>query len=53
MKNVDPTLRPITYGELQVILTRFKIMLETEEKEFQLDVTEFIKQEDYRRNLFI
>lgn len=42
--------RPIGHGELGLILTRFKIMMEEEPDRFTVE--EFIEQENFRRNLF-
>ena len=41
--------RPISYGELYLIITRFKINLD---EKYDVDIDEFIKQENHRRDLF-
>ena len=43
--------RPLSFGELCLILERFKIMIEDEPKRFTVE--EFIEQEDHRRTLFL
>jgi hypothetical protein len=42
--------RPLEFGELCLILTRFQIMLE--EEPYRYTIEEFIQQEDFRRGLF-
>jgi len=42
--------RPLKFGELELILIRYKIMLEEEPNRYT--VAEFIQQEDFRRGLF-
>jgi|TARA_Y100000310_G_scaffold329935_1_gene400654 hypothetical protein len=42
--------RPLTLGELEIILLRYKIMLEEEPDRY--NTIEFIEQEDYRRGIF-
>ncbi len=42
--------RPIRFSELELILIRYKIMLETEPDRYT--EAEFLQQEDYRRKLF-
>lgn len=42
--------RPLTLGELEIILLRYQIMLEEEPDRY--NVIEFIEQEDYRRGFF-
>lgn len=42
--------RPIEMAELEIILLRFKIMLEEEHDRYTIQ--EFIEQEDFRRDLF-
>lgn len=46
----DKKTRPIEFGELCIILTRFEIMLK--EGPDKYSIQEFIQQEDFRRNLF-
>ena len=41
--------RPLRFGELELILIRYKIMLEEEPDRYT--VAEFIQQEDFRRSL--
>jgi len=41
--------RPMTFSELYLILYRFEIALDENP---DIDIEEFIKQEDHRRNLF-
>lgn len=43
--------RPFSLGELEIILIRYKIMLEEEPDRFS--ISEFIEQEDFRRNIFV
>jgi len=42
--------RPLKFGELCLILTRFQIMLEEEPNRYTIE--EFIQQEDFRRGMF-
>jgi hypothetical protein len=42
--------RPLKFGELCLILTRFQIMLEEEPNRYTIE--EFIQQEDFRRDMF-
>ena len=42
--------RPLKFGELCIILTRFQIMLEEEPNRYTIE--EFIRQEDFRRGMF-
>jgi hypothetical protein len=42
--------RPIDFGELCIILSRFQIMIQEEPDRYTIG--EFIEQEDYRRDLF-
>lgn len=42
--------RPLKFGELCLILTRFKIMLEEDPNRYTIE--EFIQQEDFRRAMF-
>jgi hypothetical protein len=42
--------RPLKFGELCLILARFKIMLEEEPNRYTIE--EFIQQEDFRRAMF-
>lgn len=42
--------RPLKFGELCLILTRFQIMLEEEPDRYTIE--EFIHQEDFRRSMF-
>lgn len=42
--------RPLKFGELELILIRYKIMIEEEPNRYT--VAEFIQQEDFRRGLF-
>lgn len=42
--------RPLKFGELCLILTRFQIMLEEESDRYTIE--EFIQQEDFRRGMF-
>lgn len=42
--------RPLKFGELCIILARFQIMLETEPNKYTIE--EFIRQEDWRRDIF-
>lgn len=42
--------RPLKFGELCLILTRFQIMLEEEPNKYTIE--EFIQQEDFRRGMF-
>jgi hypothetical protein len=42
--------RPLEFGELCLILTRFQIMLEEEPNRYTVE--EFIQQEDFRRGMF-
>jgi hypothetical protein len=42
--------RPLKFGELCIILSRFQIMLETEPDRYTIE--EFIRQEDFRRGMF-
>jgi len=44
--------RPLSIAELEIILSRFEIMLEEEEDEYKYSILEFIEQEDFRRELF-
>ncbi len=44
--------RPMKYGELYLILQRFQLKLEDNENIFQNPIDEFIKQENFRRDLF-
>lgn len=46
----EPFSRPISRPELELIITRFKIMMEEEPDRYTVD--EFIEQENFRRNLF-
>lgn len=43
--------RPLQLSELCLILERFQIMLETEPDKYTIE--EFIRQEDFRRSLFV
>jgi hypothetical protein len=43
-------IREMMFGELEIILARFQIMLETEPDRY--DYAEFIQQEHFRRDLF-
>lgn len=43
--------RPLKFGELCLILARFKIMLNEEPDRYTVE--EFIQQEDFRRNIFL
>jgi hypothetical protein len=43
--------RPLKFGELCLILTRFQIMLEEEPDRYTIE--EFIQQEDFRREMFL
>lgn len=43
--------RPLKFGELCLILTRFQIMLEEEPDRYTIE--EFIQQEDFRRGMFL
>jgi hypothetical protein len=43
--------RPLKFGELCIILARFQIMLETEPNRYTIE--EFIRQEDWRRDMFL
>ena len=42
--------RPLRFGELCLILTRFQIMLE--EEPYRYTIEEFVQQEDFRRGMF-
>jgi hypothetical protein len=42
--------RPLKFGELCLILARFKLMLEDEPSRYTIE--EFIQQEDFRRAMF-
>lgn len=42
--------RPLKFGEICLILTRFQIMLEEEPNRYTIE--EFIRQEDFRRGMF-
>lgn len=46
----DKTSRPIKFGELELILIRYNLMLQ--EDPIKYTTAEFILQEHYRRNLF-
>ncbi len=41
--------RPISYEELSLILNRFQI---NSNEKYKMDIDEFIKQENHRRDLF-
>jgi hypothetical protein len=42
--------RPLNFGELWLILTRFQIMLQEHPDRYTIE--EFIQQEDFRRGMF-
>lgn len=49
-KYKDKKTRPLSFGELCIILARFEIMLTDGPDKYTIE--EFIQQEDYRRDLF-
>ena len=49
-KYKDKKTRPITLGDLEIMIIRYRIMIEEEPDRY--NAIEFIEQEDWRRNLF-
>jgi hypothetical protein len=50
-KYLNKETRPLNFGELHLILLRFKFMLEEEPNRYTIE--EFIEQEDFRRKIFL
>lgn len=46
----DKKTRPLSLGDLEIMFTRYRIMIEEEPDRYSF--IEFIEQEDYRRDLF-
>lgn len=49
-KYKDKKTRPLSFGELEIILIRFEQMLQLEPNRYTIQ--QFIEQEDFRRDLF-